>query len=114
MSDSVLEDPIDLLFEAYACFKEVDPKIDFDRFVTWGQLMLKDFDTLDLYLVDPASLFSFLSEAKSIERWGKEFGEDQAEGWITPNTQAYFKLYDSLLEVYIRLKSRLERPLRGK
>jgi RecB family exonuclease len=108
MSDSVLEDPIDLLFEAYACFKEVDPKIDFDRFVTWGQLMLKDFDTLDLYLVDPTSLFSFLSEAKSIERWGKEFGEDQAEGWITPNTQAYFKLYDSLLEVYIRLKSRLE------
>ena len=108
MTDSVLEDPIDLLFEAYSCFKEVDSKIDFDRFVTWGQMMLKDFDTLDLYLVDPAALFSFLSEAKSIERWGKEYGEDQADGWITPNTQAYFKLYESLLEVYIRLKSRLE------
>ena len=108
MTDSTLEDPIELLFEAYACFKEVDPKIDFDRFVTWGQLMLKDFDTLDLYLVDPAALFSFLSEAKSIERWGQEYGKDQAEGWITPHTQAYFKLYDSLLEVYIRLKSRLE------
>ena len=108
MTDATLEDPIELLFEAYACFKEVDPKIDFDRFVTWGQLMLKDFDTLDLYLVDPAALFSFLSEAKSIERWGQECGKDQAEGWITPHTQAYFKLYDSLLEVYIRLKSRLE------
>ena len=108
MTDSTLEDPIELLFEAYACFKEVDPKIDFDRFVTWGQLMLKDFDSLDLYLVDPAALFSFLSEAKSIERWGQEYGKDQAEGWITPHTQAYFKLYDSLLEVYIRLKSRLE------
>ena len=108
MTDSVLEDPIDLLFEAYNCFKEVDPKVDFDRFVTWGQMMLKDFDTLDLYLVDPSALFSFLSEAKSIERWGKEYGEEHAEEWITPNTQAYFKLYDSLLEVYIRLKSRLE------
>jgi len=108
MTDSVLEDPIDLLFEAYTCFKEVDSKVDFDRFVTWGQMMLKDFDTLDLYLVDPAALFSFLSEAKSIERWGKEYGEEQVEGWITPHTQAYFKLYDSLLEVYIRLKSRLE------
>ena len=108
MSDSVLEDPIDLLMEAYACFKEVDSKVDFDRFVTWGQMMLKDFDTLDLYLVDPSALFSFLSEAKSIERWGQEYGQDQADGWITPNTQAYFKLYDSLLEVYIRLKSRLE------
>ncbi|MEY3631682.1 MAG: hypothetical protein RL408_1236 [Bacteroidota bacterium] len=108
MSDSVLEDPIDLLMEAYACFKEVDSKVDFDRFVTWGQMMLKDFDTLDLYLVEPSALFSFLSEAKSIERWGQEYGQDQADGWITPNTQAYFKLYDSLLEVYIRLKSRLE------
>ncbi|MFM2442021.1 MAG: hypothetical protein RL449_662, partial [Bacteroidota bacterium] len=46
MTDSFLEDPIDLLFEAYSCFREVDPKIDFDRFVTWGQMMLKDFDTL--------------------------------------------------------------------
>lgn len=108
MTDSVLEDPIDLLFEAYACFKEVDPNTDFDRFATWGQMMLKDFDTLDLYLVDPSSLFTFLSEAKSIERWGEEYGEEQADTWITPNTQAYFKLYDSLLEVYIRLKSRLE------
>lgn len=108
MTDSVLEDPIDLLFEAYACFKEVDPNTDFDRFATWGQMMLKDFDTLDLYLVDPSSLFTFLSEAKSIERWGEEYGEEQAGTWITPNTQAYFKLYDSLLEVYIRLKCRLE------
>ncbi|MFD3407943.1 PD-(D/E)XK nuclease family protein [Aquirufa sp. HETE-83D] len=108
MTDSVLEDPIDLLFEAYACFQEVDSNVDFDRFVTWGQMMLKDFDTLDLYLVDPSALFTFLSEAKSIERWGKEYGEEQADTWITPNTQAYFKLYDSLLEVYIRLKSRLE------
>jgi hypothetical protein len=108
MTDSVLEDPIDLLFEAYACFKEVDPNTDFDRFATWGQMMLKDFDTLDLYLVDPSSLFTFLSEAKSIERWGQEYGQEQADTWITPNTQAYFKLYDSLLEVYIRLKSRLE------
>jgi ATP-dependent helicase/nuclease subunit B len=108
MTDSVLEDPIDLLFEAYTCFKEVDPNTDFDRFATWGQMMLKDFDTLDLYLVDPSSLFTFLSEAKSIERWGEEYGEEQAGTWITPNTQAYFKLYDSLLEVYIRLKSRLE------
>lgn len=108
MTDSVLEDPIDLLFEAYACFKEVDPNTDFDRFASWGQMMLKDFDTLDLYLVDASSLFTFLSEAKSIERWGQEYGEEQADTWITPNTQAYFKLYDSLLEVYIRLKSRLE------
>lgn len=108
MTNSELIDPITLLMEAFACFKEVDAKVDFDRFVSWGQLMLKDFDLLDLYLVDPVQLFSFLSEAKSLERWGQEYGEEHPEKFITENTKAYFKLYDHLLEVYIRLKSRLE------
>ncbi|TBH73560.1 PD-(D/E)XK nuclease family protein [Aquirufa nivalisilvae] len=108
MTDSELMDPISLLMEAFACFKEVDQQVDFDRFVSWGQLMLKDFDVLDLYLVDPVQLFSFLSEAKSLERWGQEYGEDHPEKFITENTKAYFQLYDYLLEVYLRLKSRLE------
>ena len=65
MTDSTLIDPIELLFEAYHCFKEVDPLVDFDRFMGWGQMMLKDFDTLDMYLVEPYQIFSFLSEVKS-------------------------------------------------
>ena len=107
MTDSILIDPIQLLLEAYACFKQVDDQVDFDRFISWGQLMLKDFETLDMYLVDPAQLFSFLTEVKSIERWGKEYGEDQPEKFITPHTKSYFKLFDHLLEVYIRLHASL-------
>ncbi|RXK47525.1 PD-(D/E)XK nuclease family protein [Aquirufa rosea] len=108
MTNSELIDPISLLMEAFAIFQQVNDKVDFDRFVSWGQLMLKDFDTLDLYLVDPVQLFSFLSEAKSLERWGEEYGEDQPEKFLTENTKAYFQLYDHLLEVYFRLKNRLE------
>lgn len=108
MTQSTLIDPISLLFEAYTCFKEVDPKVDFDRFISWGQMMLKDFDTLDMYLVNPFQLFSFLSEAKSLERWGEEYGEPHPEKYKTPHTESYFKLYDHLLEVYGRLRSRLE------
>lgn len=107
MTDSSLIDPIKLLLEAYTCFKQVDPQVDFDRFISWGQLMLKDFETLDMYLVDPNQIFSFLSEVKSIERWGKEYGEDNPEKFITPHTKTYFKLFDHLLEVYIRLQSSL-------
>lgn len=107
MTDSTLIDPIQLLLKAYACFKQVDNQVDFDRFISWGQLMLKDFETLDMYLVDPAQIFSFLSEVKSIERWGKEYGEDHPEKFITPHTQSYFKLFDHLLEVYIRLHASL-------
>lgn len=108
MTDSSLVDPIDLLLEAFACFKQVDSQVDFDRFISWGQLMLKDFETLDMYLVDPYQIFSFLSEVKSIERWGQEYGEQKPDKFITPHTKAYFKLYDHLLEVYIRLQSSLK------
>lgn len=108
MTDSTLIDPIQLLLEAFACFKQVDNQVDFDRFISWGQLMLKDFETLDMYLVDPAQIFSFLSEVKSIERWGQEYGEDHPEKFITPHTKSYFKLFDHLLEVYIRLHTSLE------
>ena len=108
MTDSTLIDPIDLLFEAYTCFKEVDPLVDFDRFMGWGQMMLKDFDTLDMYLVEPYQIFSFLSEVKSLERWGEAYGEEDTSKYITKHTQAYFKLYDHLLEVYGRLQARLK------
>ncbi len=108
MTDSTLIDPIDLLFEAYRCFKEVDPLVDFDRFMGWGQMMLKDFDTLDMYLVEPYQIFSFLSEVKSLERWGEAYGEEDTSKYMTQHTQAYFKLYDHLLEVYGRLQARLK------
>ena len=107
MTDSTLIDPIQLLLEAFACFKQVDEQVNFDRFISWGQLMLKDFETLDMYLVDPYQIFSFLSEVKSIERWGKEYGEENPEKFITPHTTSYFKLFDHLLEVYIRLHANL-------
>lgn len=108
MTDSSLIDPIELLFEAYSCFKEVDPLVNFDRFMGWGQMMLKDFETLDMYLVDPYQIFSFLSEVKSLERWGQTYGEADTGKYITQHTQAYFKLYDHLLEVYGRLQTRLK------
>ena len=107
MTQSELVDPVQLLLEAYTCFKEVDDQVDFDRFISWGQLMLKDFDSIDMYLVDPRQMFAFLSEVKSLERWGETYGEADTQKYITAHTKAYFKLYDHLLEVYGRLQTRL-------
>lgn len=107
MTQSELVDPVQLLLEAFACFKEVDGQVDFDRFITWGQLMLKDFDSIDMYLVDPRQMFAFLSEVKTLERWGETYGEKDTQKYITTHTKAYFKLYDHLLEVYGRLQTRL-------
>jgi hypothetical protein len=107
MTQSELVDPVQLILEAFACFKVVDGQVDFDRFITWGQLMLKDFDSIDMYLVDPRQMFAFLSEVKTLERWGETYGEKDTQKYITTHTKAYFKLYDHLLEVYGRLQTRL-------
>jgi ATP-dependent helicase/nuclease subunit B len=108
MTQMELIDPTQLLLQAFDVFKEVDSQVDFDRFISWGAMMLKDFDTIDMYLVDPSQLFSFLSEAKAIERWGKEYGIEDSSTLITPHTKAYFQLYDHLLEVYARLQTKLK------
>lgn len=106
-TESELIAQTDLLLEAYTCFKAVDPQLVLEKFMGWGPIMLKDFDTIDMYLVPPKDLFNYLSEAKSIDRWAEELVADKDVEMLTPNTQAYFKLHENLLEVYGRLQSRL-------
>lgn len=106
-------DPTELLFKAYDIFKSVEPEMSLDKFVVWGNLMLRDFDLLDMYLVDPNQLYAFLSEVKSIERWGKAYGEEDLEQYLTPNTRKYFHLYDNLNIVYYRLQLALKEEGKG-
>lgn len=113
MTNGQVIDPTDLLFLAYDIFKSVEPEMSLDKFVVWGNLMLRDFDLLDMYLVDPNQLYAFLSEVKSIERWGKEYGEEDLEKFVTPNTRKYFHLYDHLNIVYHQLQSRLKEIKKG-
>ncbi len=117
MTGGKLIDPTELLFTAYDIFKAHEPEMSIDKFVNWGNLMLRDFDLLDMYLVDPNQLYAFLSEVKSIERWGKEYGEEDLDQYITPNTKKYFHLYDHLNIVYHQLTNHLNgigKSYRGK
>lgn len=36
MTQMELVDPTHLLLQAFDIFKELDPKVDFDRFISWG------------------------------------------------------------------------------
>jgi len=112
-TQGVLIEPTDLLFKAYDIFKSVEPEMSLDKFVVWGNLMLRDFDLLDMYLVDPNQLYAFLSEVKSIERWGKAYGEEDLDQYITPNTRKYFHLYDNLNIVYHSLQQALKDAGKG-
>jgi hypothetical protein len=88
-------DPVALLFELYDVFKTIDPLVVFERFMTWAPTLLNDFDKIDQYLVEPKKLFSFMSEAKALERWQMQLGESQRDRLkSTERTDRYFKLFE--------------------
>jgi hypothetical protein len=101
-------DPVALLFELYDVFKTIDPLVVFERFMTWAPTLLNDFDKIDQYLVEPKKLFSFMSEAKALERWQMQLGESQRDRLkSTERTDRYFKLFENIHEVYNLLQARL-------
>ncbi len=101
-----IEDSVHLLFELYETFKEIDPEIDFDRFMGWASVLLSDLDKIDQYLVDTNYLFDYLSEARAIDRWQ----ENLPSGRSLPNssgTKQYFSLFTNIKQIYTRYRERL-------
>lgn len=101
-------DSVTLLFELYDIFKEIDPNVVFEKFMTWATTLLNDFDKIDQYLVDAKALFSYMSEAKALERWQMQLGESQKDRNLkTDRTDRYFKLFENIYSVYQNLRNRL-------
>lgn len=103
-------DAVSLLFELYEIFKKYDPEVKFDKFISWAPTLLRDFDTIDQYLVEnPKSLFEYMSEAKALARWNLELlasGKPELEK--TQSTDKYFKLFENIFNVYHDLHKSLE------
>jgi hypothetical protein len=61
-------DPVELLFELYDIYREqVEIPDTLDEFYFWGEIMLRDFDELDKYLVDAGLLFRNIMDLKMLE-----------------------------------------------
>ncbi|MBT2559382.1 PD-(D/E)XK nuclease family protein [Hymenobacter sp. ISL-91] len=99
-----VEEPIALQLLLFEILQDIDPQLDFDQFVGWSALLLQDFSSLDQNLASPRKVFEYLSQAKALERWdlGAEY-QPQA------STTAYFRFWDDLDKVYLRLKKRMRR-----
>lgn len=101
-------DQIALLFELYDVFKEIDPNVVFEKYMTWASTLLTDFDKIDQYLVEAKALFAYMSEAKALERWQMQLGESQQHKNLkTEQTDRYFKLFENIYTVYLNLRQRL-------
>ncbi|HKK61570.1 MAG TPA: hypothetical protein VJ951_03365, partial [Bacteroidales bacterium] len=72
LSELQVADPLDLIFKIYDIYTDVSNNPEsFDLFYQWGELMIKDFDTIDKYLIDHKDIFRNIQELKEIE---EEFG----------------------------------------
>lgn len=65
-----------LLMSVYAAYCKVSTELnpgykpeEFDRFRFWAEMLIKDFDEADRYLIDPSQLFRNVSEYKEIQSY---------------------------------------------
>jgi hypothetical protein len=97
-------DPVGLLFELFDVYRDLDPGIQFERYTGWASTLLGDFDRVDQYLAPAKAVFSWVSEAKAIERWDLGTGWKPAPGSAS---EKYFRLFEYLSPAYENLRKRL-------
>jgi hypothetical protein len=93
-------DPILLYFKAFEIFKELDSAFTFERFSNYANILISDFENIDLALVaEPEKLFRYMSEAEAISRWKLDDDYDFSE-----NAHNYFDFFSKVSVVYKKLK----------
>jgi RecB family exonuclease len=75
----------------------------FDEFLTWGNMLLSDFDELDRYLLNSKELFSNLADIKEIENWS--FGNEN----LTDSQKRFMEFWDRLPSYYENLNAVLDK-----
>ncbi|MCX6272013.1 MAG: PD-(D/E)XK nuclease family protein [Bacteroidetes bacterium] len=93
-----------LLLILYKVYQQIEKENahDLNEFLNWAPVMLDDFNEIDLYLADPASIFSYLSEAKALSTWNLD------KKPLTEFQLSYLHFFNSLNEYYQLLQTQLE------
>ncbi|MFY0627167.1 MAG: PD-(D/E)XK nuclease family protein [Reichenbachiella sp.] len=66
--EELLADELQLNLLLYEAYKTLIPEPEsFDAFLPWGEMILKDFNDIDNYLVDPAHIFRVVKSQKELD-----------------------------------------------
>ena len=121
---------LDQLFILYNEYRKLSEEVvDFDQFIFWGEMLLNDFNDVDLYLADPHRLFVNLKRFREVSSnyltdeqieiinryWGERFvhvSPDQFwnhlhEDQPTPLESKFLKLWEVLDTLFERFKQSL-------
>ncbi len=104
-SERTVIDRTRLLVRLFAVQMEqpADPKdASFDEFMTWGSILLNDYDEIDRYLLSSEEVFKNLADIKEIESWS--FNSEE----LTPAQQRFMEFWDRLPGYYRRLNEILK------
>ena len=105
LSDKTVIDKTRVLVRLFAIQLKSAESIEdhsFDEFLTWGKMLLSDFDELDRYLLDSKQLFSNLADIKEIENWS--FGNEN----LTESQKRFMEFWDRLPGYYTELNKVLD------
>ncbi|MBI1836355.1 MAG: hypothetical protein HYR91_03720 [Flavobacteriia bacterium] len=89
------------LFEIQLDKAEKNIDYSFDEFITWGNMLLSDFDELDRYLLNSKELFGNLADIKEIENWS--FGAEN----LSEGQKRFIEFWDRLPGYYTALNEKL-------
>jgi len=115
-----LTDSMMLIFDMHQFFnREKGYNEPFDEFYFWGEMLLRDFDDIDKYLVDPGDLFQNLASIKSMEDQFSYLTDEQIEairrfwdtfkvGQLSDEQSDFLSIWEILYNVYIQLNQLLD------
>jgi hypothetical protein len=117
-------DKLSLIVSLYRAFKKVThSEENLDHFYFWGEMLLRDFDELDKYMVNAEGLFRDLSNQKELDDYFDYLTEEQKkflqDFWQTvsfsdsDSKKSFLKLWQNLLGVYQEFKSTLVKDKKG-
>lgn len=93
-----------LVFELYEVYRDLlkDEAKDFSEFLSWAQMLLSDFNDVDLALANPRDVFNYLSDEKNIDLWSPEGKE------LSENQERYLVFFQSLYNIYNAFTEKLK------
>jgi hypothetical protein len=117
-------DTLEAIFELYEVYKTFPNRNEtFDKFFFWGEMILRDFEEIDHYLVDTKHLFTGIKSQKELDEAFYFLDDDDKEiiqsfwsSFLPDTTQTqklFLETWRILLPLYDRFKERLRQQGRG-
>lgn len=137
LSNETTPNVIQSLFLLYKAYRSINPNEDypFDKFVYWGNVVLSDFNDVDMYLVDPKEIFNNIRDYREIstdflpkelkqelsrylnfnsnsddnDRFWKHISENSDDDENGEVKKSYMRLWQQLLPLYEAFNLELEK-----